>query len=128
MSEPPPFGEKLMEVYAIENGFLLVIRSAAHRGDRTIYAPSEVEIGKAVIAEQVRQKLKRDSSSAQLELPLGDTTKAEVAQWGEDYKQQYKNATNEAINEALKKDIDAIALGQEITPNAAPNRRKTNGE
>jgi hypothetical protein len=46
-----------MQVFAIENGFLLIIQGGMGEISKAIYAKTEVDIGNEIIAEQARRVL-----------------------------------------------------------------------
>lgn len=50
-------GDPIMQVFAIENGFLLIIQGGMGEISKAIYAKTEVDIGNEIIAEQARRVL-----------------------------------------------------------------------
>ena len=67
-----PFcGDPIMQVFAIENGFLLIIQEGVGGTSKVIYAKTEVDIGNEIIAEQARHVLEREKiNSTKLEPEL----------------------------------------------------------
>jgi len=62
-----------MQVFAIENGFLLIIQGCVGEISKAIYAKTEVDIGNEIIAEQARRVLeieKINSTKLEPELDL----------------------------------------------------------
>jgi len=62
-----------MQVFAIENGFLLIIQGGVGEISKAIYAKTEVDIGNEIIAEQARRVLeieKTNSTKLEPELDL----------------------------------------------------------
>jgi len=92
-----------MQVFAIENGFLLIIQGDVGETSKAIYAKTEVDIGNEIIAEQARRVLeikKINSAKLEPELDLPGVQDWETGRYEQGLADEITTLLNEVTDDA----------------------------
>jgi hypothetical protein len=96
-------GDPIMQVFAIENGFLLIIQGGVGEISKAIYAKTEVDIGNEIIAEQARRVLeieKTNSTKLEPELDLSGVQDWETDNATKGLADEIRTLQNEVADDA----------------------------
>jgi len=96
-------GDPIMQVFVIENGFLLIIQGGVGEKSKAIYAKTEVDIGNEIIAEQARRVLeieKINSTKLEPELDLSGAQDWETDNATKGLADEIRTLQNEVADDA----------------------------